>query len=100
MIELCLQQPHRTQCGEALEDVLDGRGLGRVDYQAPLADVIAERGTAAQPHALFLGGGNLVADPFAGDLALELGEGEKHVEGQSPHARRRVERWVTETNDT
>ena len=33
---------------------------------------------------------DLVTDAFAGDLALELGEGEQHVEGQPPHRRRGV----------
>ena len=35
---------------------------------------IAERHRAAHPHALLLGGRDLVADALAGDLALELGE--------------------------
>ena len=33
----------------------------------------------------------LVADALAGDLALELGEGQKHVERQPPHGCRGVE---------
>ena len=32
-----------------------------------------------------------VVNPLAGDLALELGEGQQHVEGQPPHAGGRVE---------
>ena len=55
---------------------------------------------AAHPHAFLLRSRDLVADAFAGDLALELGEGEQHVEGQPPHRCRGVERWVTETKDT
>ena len=41
--------------------------------------------------ALLLRGGDLVADPFAGDLALELGKGQQHIEGQPPHRARRIE---------
>ena len=35
--------------------------------------------------------GDLVADALAGDLAFELGEGEQHIEGQTPHRGRGVE---------
>ena len=34
----------------------------------------------------------LFSDPLTGDLAFELGEGQEHVQGQSSHAGRRVER--------
>ena len=61
------------------------------DVQRPVLDPIAERDHAAHPDALPLRGGDLVADPLAGDLALELGEGEEHVQGQPPHAGGRVE---------
>jgi hypothetical protein len=37
-------------------------------------------------HALPLRRGDLIADSLAGDLALELGERQEHVEGQPPHA--------------
>ena len=33
-----------------------------------------------------LGGGDLVPDPFPDDLPLELGKGQKDVEGQPAHA--------------
>ena len=39
----------------------------------------------------FFGGGDLVADALARDLALELGEGQQDVQGQPPHGRRGVE---------
>ena len=42
--------------------------------------------------SLALGGCDLVADALGGDLALELGERQQHVEGQSSHAGRGVER--------
>jgi hypothetical protein len=38
-----------------------------------------------------LRGGDLVADALAGYLALELGEGQQHIEGQPSHRGRRVE---------
>ena len=53
---------------------------------------IAERGLPAHPHALLLRRGDLVADLFSRDLALELGEGEQHVEREATHAGRRIER--------
>src|SRR5260370_30922248 len=56
-----------------------------IDYQTPIAPVIAERHDAAHPEPLLLGGGNLVADALAGHFALELSEGEQHIERQPPH---------------
>ena len=70
-----------------LEDHADGGGFGLVDDELAVLDVVAERHEAAHPHALLAGGGELVADALADDLALELGEGEQDVERQPPHAR-------------
>src|SRR4029077_1431096 len=57
------------------EDALHDLGLGRVNDEGRLSRVVAEAHNTAHPHALLLRGGDLVADPFAGDLALELGKG-------------------------
>jgi hypothetical protein len=46
---------------------------------------------AAHPHAFPLRGGDLVANALAGDLSLELREGQQHIEGQAAHAGRGVE---------
>jgi hypothetical protein len=61
----------------------DGELLGR----AP----IAEGNRTADPKPFAFRSGDLVSDPFADDLALELGKGEQHVEGEPPRARGRVE---------
>ena len=76
----------------APEEIKHERGMLLDDVERPVLDPIAERNYAAHPDALLLRGGDLVSDPFAGDLALELGEGQKDVQGQSSHARCRVER--------
>ena len=55
-------------------------------------DIVAERRIAAHPDALLLGGGELVPDALAGDLALELGEGQQHIERQPTHRGGGVER--------
>jgi hypothetical protein len=68
-----------------LEDAPHHRRLGVVDDQQTVLDVEAERRHAPHPHPLALAGGDLVADALAGDLALELGEGQQHVEHQSSH---------------
>jgi hypothetical protein len=47
---------------------------------------------AAYPHPLLLRSGDLVPDPLARDLPLELGEGQQHIERQPSHAGRGVER--------
>jgi hypothetical protein len=61
------------------------------DDEPVVPNLIAERRHAAHPHPLLFRGGDLVADAFTGDLALELSEGQQHIEGQPPHRRRRVE---------
>src|ERR1700721_1875314 len=43
--------------------------------ERPVLDPIAEGNDASHPDALLLRGGDLVSDPLASDLALELGEG-------------------------
>jgi hypothetical protein len=53
---------------------------------------IGERNGSADPEVLALGGRDLVAHPLADHLALELGKGEQHVEGEPAHAGRGVER--------
>jgi hypothetical protein len=52
---------------------------------------VAEGDSAAHPHALASGGRELVADSLAGNLALELGEGEQHVEREAPHGSGSIE---------
>ena len=66
-------------------------GFFRDRDQLALDHLVPERHRATHPDALLLGGRDLVADPFAGNLALELGEAEQHVEGQATHAGRGVE---------
>ena len=61
-------------------------------FEAAPVGRVAERRCTAHPHALGLGGGDLVADALGGDLALELRERQQHVEGQPPHAGGGVER--------
>src|ERR1700730_7121805 len=51
----------------------------------------AEWHIVAHPHALLLRGGDLVADAFTRDLALELGKGQQHIERQAAHRARRIE---------
>ena len=64
-------------------------GLGRVDDEFATVRVgmrvIAKRGQPAHPEPFLLGGCNLVPDPFGGNLALELGEREQHIERQAAH---------------
>src|SRR6202030_3053413 len=62
------------------------------DMQRPILNAIAERDHPAHPDAPLLRGGDLVPYALARDLALELGEGQQHIEGQPPHTGRRVER--------
>src|ERR1051325_4649381 len=61
-------------------------GFSVIYDQHAIFDVVAERRHAAHPHALSLGGGDLVAHALADDLALELREGQQHVQRQSSPA--------------
>ena len=85
------ERQHRAERQIALEDETHGRGFGFVDDEFAIFDPIAERHHAADPDPLLLRGGDLVANALASDLALKLGEGEQHVQGQSTHAGRRIE---------
>jgi hypothetical protein len=58
----------------------------------PIPDLIPHGHHAAHPHALLLGGGDLVPHPFGDHLAFELGEREQHVERKPAHAGGGVER--------
>ena len=92
-IQFQLLDQRRTgaEFNEALEYVPDQFGLAFVGHQSAVLDVVAQRWHAAHPHALALAGCDLVADAFAGDLALELGEGQQDVQHQPTHRGRRVE---------
>src|SRR5271163_2518034 len=70
------------------------------DVQGAILDPEAQRDYAAHPHPLLFRSRDLVPDPLARDLPLELGEGQQHIEGQPSHAGRGVERLVTETKET
>ena len=76
------------------EHLADELSLARVDHKHAGSlggQIIAEWQSAAHPEALLLGCRDFVADAFSGDLALELGKGQDHVEGEPPHAGGRVE---------
>src|SRR5438105_3687370 len=79
-VGLLLDPAHTTELTIESEEVAHRLGLGRVDDERALARVIAERHTAAHPHALLFRGRDLVADALAGDFALELGKGQQHIE--------------------
>src|ERR1039458_51852 len=53
--------------------------------------VVTERYGPSHPHALALGGSDLVANPLTRYLAFELREGEQNIEGQPSHRSRGVE---------
>ena len=90
-VEFGCEQRDRSQFRITLEDQADGRRLGLVDDQLPVLDVITKWHIPAHPHALTLRRRDLVADALAGDFPLELGEGQQHVQRQTPHGSRRIE---------
>src|SRR5260370_1683174 len=74
-IDCFLELSNATQFQVQSKDPAYRFGLGWIDDQLALADVVAERRIAAHPPAFLLRGGDLVADTLAGDLALALGAG-------------------------
>ena len=85
------QQPDTAEVEVAPEDRADPLGLFLFDDELLVPADVAERHHAADPQPPALGGADLVADALAGDLALELGKGQQHVEGQPAHGGRGIE---------
>ena len=73
-VQLARDRERRAGLGEAVEDAAHERRLALDHHQPAVLDLVAERRPAAHPHALLAGGGELVPDPLADDLALELRE--------------------------
>src|SRR5580704_10866545 len=90
-VGLVLDPAHAAVFTIEREDPAHSLGLGWGDDECALVRVIAKWHVAAHPHALFLRRGDLVADAFTGDLALELGERQQNVEREPPHRARRIE---------
>jgi hypothetical protein len=70
---------------------LDERCFLRHDFELLGRAPVAEGNRTADPNPFAFRSGDLVPDPFANNLAFELGEGEKDIEGEPAHARGRVE---------
>ena len=66
-------------------DQPDAFGFVFDDGNLAVLHLIAEGQGTADPEALSFGGCNLVLYPLGGDLPLELGKGQQHVERQPPH---------------
>src|SRR5258705_13519933 len=71
-VGLLLDPAHAAELTIKGKDATHGLGFGRVDDERSLARLVAPRHVTAHPHPLLLRGGDLIADPFAGALALEL----------------------------
>jgi hypothetical protein len=89
--EIVDERPKRAEFEIAVKDDANGLRFRFIDDKLSLNHPVAERNDAADPDALPLRGGDLVADAFPRDFPLELGEGEQHIERQSPHAGRGIE---------
>src|SRR3984893_14466478 len=90
-LQLVSQPPDRAEFGIAAKNEAHDFRLAFDDHELAVLRLIAERRHPPHPHPLLLRGGDLVANALADDLALELREGQQHVEGQAPHRGCRVE---------
>ena len=79
------QEVEAAEIEIALEDEPDLLGLLLHYDELAIPHLVSERDGATHPHPLLLGGGDLVSDPLACDLPLELREREQDVESQPPH---------------
>ena len=79
------EQPDTAEVEVATEDGADPLRLFLLDDELLVPADVAKRYHAADPQPPALGGADLVADPLAGDLALELGKGQQHIEGEPAH---------------
>ncbi len=89
--QLAAQFCCRTKTHEIGEHAPHYFSFCRVNDQLTVFHIIVQRRKAAHPQALFLAGGELVPNPFPRHFALELGEGQQKVQGQTPHRGGRVE---------
>ncbi len=81
LVEVRLEAQCAAQLQVAPIDLPDLLGLLGIDHQRLVLDVVAQGRIAPGPHPLLLGRGDLVSDSLPGDLPLELGEGQQHVQG-------------------
>ena len=79
------QPPDRSEFYIESEDLVDGVGLYPVSHQSSVIGIVSQGHRPTHPHALLLGGRDLVADTLGRDLTFELGKGEQHVQRQAPH---------------
>src|SRR5258707_4137107 len=100
LAQVPLQRRQRPQVEIAREDQPDCRSFFLVDHQFAVLDLIAEGNHATDPKPLLLGGRDFVSDALAGDLSLELGERQQHVEGQPPMLVVGLNDWLTDTKAT
>ena len=85
-IKLRDQGAHGTEFKITGEDRSYGLGLFRHDHELLVHATVAKRHRPSDPNALSFGGGDLVVHPLADHLALELGKGQQHIEGEPAHA--------------
>src|SRR6266446_9689796 len=72
-------------------DQADPFGFIFDDGNLAVLHLITEGEGTANPETLPLRGSNLVPDALGGDLPLELGKGQKHIESQPAHGGRGIE---------
>ena len=90
-LQLAHQGRARSDFYKPVEDGAHLSGLGRIDDELAVLDVVSERHRSAHPQASHPAGPHLVADALGGDLSLELCKAEQDIEGQPPHGGRGIE---------
>src|SRR5258706_7587317 len=78
-VQFVFQFGDAAQCHVATIDMLNPCSLFGIDYELAIGQIVAQRQLTAHPHALALGGRDLVADALTRHLTLELSEGEQYI---------------------
>src|ERR1051326_950102 len=81
-IKVLQQRTNSTKLQVPPEYQSDGLCLIGNNHELLVLGDITQGDRATHPEALLFGSGDLVSDPLADHLPLELGEGEKDVQGQ------------------
>src|ERR1700716_606656 len=91
LAEVCHQAVEAPKLEIAAKDGPNPLGFLFNPHDLAVLGLVSERGHAADPKPLALGGGDLVSNALGGDFPLELGKRQQDIQGQSPHGCRRIE---------
>src|SRR5258707_7770300 len=91
LAEVCHQTVEAAKLEVAAEDGPNPLSFLFDHNNLAVLGLVSERGHAADPKPLALGGADLVSNALGGHFSLELGKRQQHIQGQSAHGGRGIE---------